>query len=106
VDQNLEELLKAIGTHLTRMCDPSHPVFRLVIEREGYHIDENNQPQAVAFNMKLEHLSGVAHLPVAGKSSLVSADGSALRNDVPAQPVVETPAVMSDLERAAPGEAP
>ena len=34
-DKNLSELLKAVETNLKRMCDPNHPVYRIVIERDG-----------------------------------------------------------------------
>lgn len=98
-DKNLTEVLKTIETNLKRMCDPQHPVFRMVIERDGYGLDANNQPEVVAFHVKLEHLSAVVHLPVAGRTGLVTPTGAALRG-TPA-PVVEQPVVSSDLARDA-----
>lgn len=105
-NDNLKQVLKTIETNLLRMCDPKHPVFRMVIERDGYGLDDNNQPEVVAFHVKLEHLSAVLHLPVAGQTGLVMPSGAALRAQVPKAPVVEQPVVASDLERTADKEAP
>lgn len=98
-DKNLAELLNAVKANLQRMCDPNHPVYRIVIERDGYGVDQNGQPEVAAFHMKLEHLSAVVHLPVAGRTGLVLPNGAAMRAAVPPQPVVEEPMVASDLER-------
>lgn len=97
--KNVDSLLKAIETHVRRMCDPNHPVYRVVIERDGYGLDQAGQPEVVAFHLKVEHLAGVVHLPVAGHTGLVMPTGEALRASVPPQPVVEQPQVVSDLER-------
>lgn len=70
-DKNLQELLHAVETNLNRMCDPKHPVHRIVIERDGYGLGADGKPEVVAFHMKLEHLSAVVHLPVAGATGLV-----------------------------------
>mgnify|MGYP001471992173 CR=1 FL=1 len=108
-DKNLNELLNAIKTNLQRMCDPNHPVYRIVIERDGYGVDKDGNPEVAAFHMKLEHLSAVVHLPVAGRTGLVMPNGAAMRSQMPQQPVVEDVVVASDLERApdtSPGEAP
>lgn len=96
-DKNLSELLKAIETNLKRMCDPNHPVYRIIIERDGYGLDQHGQPEVAAFHMKLEHLSAVVHLPVSGRTGLVLPNGAAMRAPVPQQPVVEAPVVTSDL---------
>lgn len=101
-DKNLEKLLAQIETHLKRMCDPNHPVFRMVIEREGYGLDANGQPEVTAFHMKLEHLSAVVHLPVSGVSGLVLPGGMNGAPIRPMAPVVEEPVVASPLETSAP----
>ena len=106
-EDNIAKLLKMVETNLKRMCDPGHPVFRIVLERDGYGVGEDGQPEVVAFHLKLEHLSGVAHLPVAGASTsgLVGVNGGALRTEVPAEPVVEKVTLAVD-EPTDPGSPP
>lgn len=70
-NQNLDQLLKAVKEQLTKMSNPDHPAFKLVIERDGYGLDANQQPTIAAFHMKIEYLAAVVHLPVQGRSSLV-----------------------------------
>lgn len=103
IDKNMNELLKAVEANLRRMCDPNHPVYKIVIERDGYGVDANGQPEVAAFHMKLEHLSAVVHLPVTGVSKIIMPGGP---NGGPMRPMPQpdAPMVASDLERAPSGE--